>query len=135
MAQPEQKPERYTGETLPAWSLPAAASEDIGVIVEWPERVTREWALGGSTGAGIRVCILDSGIQPDHPLVGSLEGAVALRKTEEGEIVGADDTEGHLCGHGTACASIVRWVASRCPLFSVRVLGTGCRRPAASPMQ
>ena len=65
MAQAQQQPERYTGETLPAWSLPAAASEDIGVNVQWPERVTRDWALGDSTGAGIRVCILDSGVQPD----------------------------------------------------------------------
>ena len=73
MAQPEEKPERYTGETLPAWSLPAAASAEIGIGVEWPERVTRDWALGGSTGAGIRVCILDSGVQPDHPLVGPAE--------------------------------------------------------------
>ena len=66
MAQAQQQPERYTGETLPAWSLPAAASEDIGVNVQWPERVTRDWALGDSTGAGIRVCILDSGVQPDQ---------------------------------------------------------------------
>ncbi len=96
MPQAQQQPERYTGETLPAWSLPAAASETIGVSVEWPERVTRDWALGDSTGAGVRVCILDSGVQADHPLVGSLEGAVALRKTEEGEIVVEDDTEGDL---------------------------------------
>ena len=125
MAQPEEKPERYTGETLPAWSLPAAASAEIGIGVEWPERVTRDWALGGSTGAGIRVCILDSGVQPDHPLVGALEGAVALRKTEDGEIVVEDDTEGDLCGHGTACAGIVRSLAPDCRLFSVRVLGAG----------
>src|SRR5919205_3204929 len=125
MAEAEPKPERYTGETLPAWSLPAAASADIGIGVEWPERVTREWALGGSTGAGIRVCILDSGVQPDHRLVGEVEGAVALRKTDEGEIVVEDDTEGDLCGHGTACAGIVRALAPDCRLFSVRVLGAG----------
>ncbi len=125
MAQAEKQPERYTGETLPAWSLPAAAAETIGIGAEWPERVTRHWALGGSTGAGIRVCILDSGVQADHPLVGSLEGAVALRKTEDGEIVVEDDTEGDLCGHGTACAGIVRALAPDCRLFSVRVLGAG----------
>jgi subtilisin family serine protease len=131
--QPEQQPEpeRFTGETLPAWSLPAAASAEIGIGVEWPERVTREWALGGSTGAGVRVCILDSGVQPDHPLVGPLEGAVALRKTEEGEIVVEDDTEGDLCGHGTACAGIVRSVAPDCRLFSVRVLGAGFKGSGA----
>jgi len=125
MAQAENKPERYTGETLPAWSLPAAAAETIGIGAEWPERVTRDWALGGSTGAGIRVCILDSGVQADHPLVGSLEGAVALRKTEDGEIVVEDDTEGDLCGHGTACAGIVRSLAPDCEIHSVRVLGAG----------
>jgi subtilisin family serine protease len=131
MAQPEAKPERYTGETLPAWSLPAAASAEIGIGVEWPERVTRDWALGGSTGAGIRVCILDSGVQPDHRLVGEVEGAVALRKTEEGEIVVEDDTEGDLCGHGTACAGIVRALAPDCRLFSVRVLGAGFKGSGA----
>src|ERR671929_2162751 len=125
MAEPQQQPERYTGETLPAWSLPAAASADIGIGVEWPERVTREWALGGSTGAGIRVCILDSGVQPDHRLVGEVEGAVALRKTDEGEIVVEDDTEGDLCGHGTACAGIVRALAPEAEISSVRVLGAG----------
>ncbi|HKA27257.1 MAG TPA: S8 family serine peptidase, partial [Gaiellaceae bacterium] len=139
MAQPEgqpqperqPEPERYTGETLPAWSLPAAASAEIGIGVEWPESVNREWALGGSTGAGVRVCILDSGVQPDHPLIGPLEGAVALRKTEEGEIVVEEDTEGDLCGHGTACAGIVRSVAPECSLFSVRVLGAGFKGSGA----
>jgi len=132
-AQPEQQPEpeRYTGETLPAWSLPAAASAEIGIGVEWPESVNREWALGGSTGAGVRVCILDSGVQPDHPLIGPLEGAVALRKTEQGEIVVEEDTEGDLCGHGTACAGIVRSVAPECSLFSVRVLGAGFKGSGA----
>ena len=131
MAQPQQQPERYTGETLPAWSLPAAASAEIGIGVEWPEHVTRDWALGDSTGAGIRVCILDSGVQPDHPLVGALEGAVALHKTEDGEVVVEDDAEGDLCGHGTACAGIVRSLAPDCRLFSVRVLGAGFKGSGA----
>src|SRR5262249_4279938 len=131
MAEPEPKPERYTGETLAAWSLPAAASAEIGIGVEWPERVTRDWALGGSTGAGIRVCILDSGIQPDHRLVGEVEGAVALRKNDEGEIVVEEDTEGDLAGHGTACAGIVRALAPDCRLFSVRVLGAGFKGSGA----
>ena len=131
MAEPEKKPEHYTGETLPAWSLPAAASQDIGIGVEWPERVTADWALGGSTGAGVRVCILDSGVQPDHPLVGELEGAVALRKDDEGQIHVEDDTEGDLCGHGTACAGIVRSLAPDARIFSVRVLGAGFKGSGA----
>ena len=36
-----------------------------------------------------------------------------------------DDSEGDLCGHGTACASIIRSIAPECRLSSVRVLGAG----------
>ena len=129
MAQSE--PEPQPNEALPAWSLPAAASAKIGVDVEWPERVTREWAWGGSTGKGVRVCILDSGIQPDHPLVGELEGAVAVSKREDGELVVEEDIEGDLSGHGTACAGIVRALAPECSLFSVRVLGAGFKGSGA----
>ena len=129
MAQSE--PEPQPNEALPAWSLPAAASAKIGVDVEWPERVTREWAWGGSTGKGVRVCILDSGVQPDHPLVGELEGAVAVSKRDDGELVVEEDTEGDLSGHGTACAGIVRALAPECSLFSVRVLGAGFKGSGA----
>jgi subtilisin len=121
----QEEPAQSAGEALPAWSLPAAASAQIGAAVEWPERVTRDWAWGGSTGAGVRVCILDSGVQPDHELVGPLEGAVALTSREDGEIAVEEDSEGDLCGHGTACAGIVRALAPECSLFSVRVLGAG----------
>jgi subtilisin len=117
--------EPQSHEALPAWSLPATASAAIGVSVDWPERVTRDWAWGDSTGEGVRVCILDSGVETGHELIGELDGAVALRKLEDGEIVVEDDTEGDLCGHGTACAGIVRAIAPGCSLFSVRVLGAG----------
>ena len=36
-----------------------------------------------------------------------------------------DDAEGDLCGHGTACAGIVRGIAPAVSLDSVRVLGAG----------
>jgi subtilisin family serine protease len=112
-------------EDLPAWSLPTDAVEGISLSVDWPERVDREWAWGGSTGAGVRVCILDSGIEPGHPLVGEIEGSVAVSLGEDGEPVVQEDEEGDLCGHGTACAGIVRSFAPECTLFSARVLGAG----------
>jgi subtilisin len=109
---------------LPAWSLPAGAAGRIRIAAQWPERVTREWALGGATGAGVRVCILDSGIERGHPLVGEVQSAVAV-SVDGDEVVVADDEEGDLCGHGTACAGIVRSLAPDCELHSVRVLGAG----------
>ena len=98
-------------EELPAWSLPAEAVERIGVPVTLPAEVTREWAWGGSTGAGVRVCILDSGIELDHPLVGRVDRSVAVLRGEDGELRVEEDAEGDLCGHGTACAGIVRALA------------------------
>jgi subtilisin len=117
----EPAPER----PLPAWSLPAGTAESLALPTEWPGRVTREWAWGGSTGKGVRVCILDSGIEADHPDVGELAGAVAVEVGEGDEITVVEDVEGDLCGHGTACAGIVRSIAKDCELFSVRVLGAG----------
>jgi subtilisin len=111
-------------EELPAWSLPADASDSIRIRAGWPERVTREWAWGGSTGRGVRVCVLDSGVELDHPLVGTVQRAVAVRKDGD-EIVVEEDTEGDLCGHGTACAGVIRALAPDVELASVRVLGAG----------
>ena len=113
-----------TEEELPAWSLPAGADQAISLPSAWPERLTREWAWGGSTGAGVRVCVLDSGVELDHPLIGTVQRSVAVAKDGD-EITIADDVEGDLCGHGTACAGIVRSLAPDCRLFSVRVLGAG----------
>ena len=111
-------------EDLPAWSLPAGADESIPLPSAWPERVTREWAWGGSTGKGVRVCILDSGVELDHPLVGTVQRSVAVTSTDD-EVTIADDDAGDLCGHGTACAGIIRSLAPECELTSVRVLGAG----------
>jgi subtilisin len=110
---------------LPAWSLPAEAVDRITIPVDWPERVTRDWALAGSTGEGVRVCIVDSGVEQEHSLVGSVERAVVVREEVKGELVVEEDSAGDLCGHGTACASIIRSLAPDCGLSSVRVLGAG----------
>jgi subtilisin len=123
---PKQEPARNHAESLPAWSLAAGAGDQISIGVEWPERVTREWAWGGSTGKGVSVCILDSGVEVGHPLVGVVDRAVAFsRGADEEEIEVVEDTEGDLCGHGTACAGIVRSLAPECTLISARVLGAG----------
>jgi subtilisin family serine protease len=110
---------------LPAWSLPRHAVARIRIDLQWPERIDREWALGDATGKGARVCILDSGVEPDHPRVGPLAGAVAISLDDDGEPVATPDAEGDLCGHGTACAGIVRSLAPEAEVHSVRVLGAG----------
>ena len=108
---------------MPAWSLPLGEARGVAVPDAWREIVTRDWALQGSTGA-VDVCIVDSGIEAGHPLVGPLTSAVAV--VREGDEIGfVVDDEGDVCGHGTACAGIVRSLAPACRLHSVRVLGAG----------
>jgi subtilisin len=111
-------------EDLPAWSLPAEGVDRIALPTAWPERVTREWAWGGSTGKGVRVCILDSGVETDHPDVGRVDRSVAV-SIDGDDVRVEDDEQGDLCGHGTACAGIVRSLAPDCEIHSVRVLGAG----------
>src|ERR1051325_8325433 len=119
-----------TDEELPAWSLPATAGEAIRMPSIWPERVTRDWAIGEATGAGVQVCVLDSGVELDHPLIGTVQRSVAVTRDGD-EITIADDDSGDLCGHGTACAGIIRALAPECELTSVRVLGAGYTGSAA----
>jgi len=71
------------------------------------------------------VCVLDSGVDPDHPKVGALQGAVAISVDEDGNPVASPDEEGDVAGHGTACAGVIRSLAPECDIFSVRVLGAG----------
>ena len=113
-----------SGRAYPAWSLRRERAQAIAIDREPPEPVTKEWALAGATGDGVSVCILDSGIEAGHPLVGEVASAVAVSLDGE-EIRVDEDREGDACGHGTACAGIVRAVAPGATLHSVRVLGAG----------
>jgi subtilisin family serine protease len=105
--------------------MPKAEVEPVALPGDRPAVLSRDWAWGGSTGRGVRVCILDSGIECDHPLVGPVGSAVTVSVDEDGQAVVTDDEAGDLCGHGTACAGIVRALAPDCELHSVRVLGEG----------
>jgi subtilisin len=108
---------------MPAWSAVAAEMAPIPSV--WPAEVTRDWAIGGATGAGVRVCVLDSGVEAGHPLVGPVARAVGVSSGEDGLPVVAEDELGDVAGHGTACAGIIRALAPGCELHSVRVLGAG----------
>jgi subtilisin len=89
----------------------------------WPLDDAREWAWGGSRGVGVRVCIVDSGVDATHPAVGPIQGAVTVVEDDDGALRVEPDDAGDVYGHGTACAGIVRAIAPDCEIHSVRVLG------------
>jgi subtilisin family serine protease len=109
-------------QVLSAWSLPAG--QQPALRSAWPQEVTRDVAWGGSTGAGVRVCVVDSGIDASHPAVGAVDAAVTVETAADGTFRVVADTAGDVSGHGTACAGIIRSLAPDCELASVRVLGS-----------
>jgi subtilisin family serine protease len=117
---------------LPAWSLRRDDPRAQTLSRSWPHEVDREWAWSGSDGTGVRVAIVDSGIDGGHELVGGVQRAVAVEKTDAGDWRVVDDDSGDLAGHGTACAGIVRSFAPNCGLWSVRVLGAGSKGGAGA---
>lgn len=89
------------------------------------EDVTQDWAWGGSTGKGVKVAVIDSGIDVSHEAVGGrVEGYISISDGREGIVYHTEPHE-DAYGHGTACAGIIRAVAPECDLYSIKVLGAG----------
>lgn len=77
----------------------------------------------GRTGRGVRVAVIDSGIDAEHPaLKGKVKGSVEAR-VEAGRVSFQPSTSGDAAGHGTACAGIITAVAPEAELHSIKVLG------------
>lgn len=89
--------------------------------------INRAWAWGESTGAGVKVAVIDSGIEADHPdVVGSVQGGVVIEYDQQAEnsIRIVEDPEPiDIFGHGTACAGIIHKIAPEAEIYSVRVIG------------
>lgn len=104
------------------WNMLGTGGQGIETWTDWPASITPGWACEGGTGAGIRVCIIDSGVDPGHPLAGPVQGSFAVVKNEDGQLEVTETDPGDSCGHGTACVSIIRSIAPECELYSLRVL-------------
>jgi subtilisin len=112
-------------EPRPAYSAPfeADALRQIAAV-DTLENLTPEWAWGGSTGRGVKVAVIDSGVDASHPAVGGrIGGYVAINATPDGTLTYDISPHQDAVGHGTACAGVIRGLAPDCELFSVKVLG------------
>ena len=123
-----------TDQILPAWSEPFTAERRGNLARALPfGGIDRAWAFEGSTGAGVRVAIIDSGVERDHPAVGGqLVRSVRVELGEDGTAVVDDPEAIDVVGHGTACAGIIHGLAPDAEIVSVRVLGPDNRGKGAA---
>lgn len=79
-----------------------------------------EW---GCTGRGVKVALVDSGINAHHSHVGRVAGGVTIRLDHDGHPAFEDGYRDRL-GHGTAAAGIIRLRAPEAELYAVKVFET-----------
>ena len=110
---------------LPAWADQFAPNNLRMIAPLLPlDAITPDWAWGDSTGEGVKVAVIDSGIDANHPAIGGrVEGYLAITPVPDGYEFD-DDPHTDAYGHGTACAGIIRAIAPDCELYSVKVLGS-----------
>lgn len=83
-----------------------------------------ESAIRTGTGRGVRVAILDSGVETAHPALAGLQLRDDIVIVDDGVQLGVAAGEGRdVFGHGTAVAGILRQVAPEAEIGSIRVLG------------
>jgi subtilisin family serine protease len=91
------------------WITPAEAAE----------------AIRRGTGRGIRVAVLDSGVEVDHPALSRVNWVDDLAVVESGYRLAVAPGDGcDLFGHGTAVAGVLHATAPDVEIGSIRVLGS-----------
>lgn len=78
------------------------------------------------TGQGVRVAIIDSGVNPAHPHVGGVAGGVGFTANE------ANENYLDYLGHGTAVAGAIREKAPEALLYAVKVFDQSLRTTATT---
>jgi len=110
----------------PAWSWGQSGEKsDRSVDPLWAP-LTREAAFEGATGKGVKVAIVDSGVDDEHPALGGtgvVRGWVEPSVADDGTVGYRTERHGDAFGHGTACAGIIHRIAPEAEIYSVRVLG------------
>lgn len=107
----------------PAWSEPFDPCT-TPVPFQLPPVIDERWAWSDSAGEGVKVAIVDTGVEAEHDDVRGVAGGISVRVDSETDELIFEHDHGDRAGHGTACAGIVRAIAPQADLYSVRVLGS-----------
>ncbi len=90
----------------------------------WPTLAEAQAALAQGTGRGIKIALLDSGVETSHPDLHGLKLTHDLAIVEDGLALAAVPGGGRdVFGHGTAIVGILHALAPEAQLGSFRVLG------------
>ena len=90
---------------------------------DWPSLSEVREAASQGTGKGVRIAVIDSGIEVDHPRLAKAEIIESVSFEEKGgtiQIIEDDDRD--TFGHGTAVADIIHRAAPEAELGSFRVI-------------
>jgi subtilisin family serine protease len=118
-------PELWVGKVTP--EITARDALDTWISLE-PARE----ALEKGRGAGIKVAILDSGVESDHPALGGMQLADDIAISSDDLQLKVQPGGGRdLFGHGTAIAGIIHQIAPEAQIGSFRVLGEQLRARTA----
>jgi subtilisin family serine protease len=89
----------------------------------WPSLDEAREAARSGSGAGIRVAVIDSGVEQSHPRLAALKIRDSVGFEEVDGLVKTVENEGHdSYGHGTAVAGIIHEVAPEAEIGSFRVI-------------
>ena len=81
-------------------------------------------ALATGTGKGVRIAVIDSGIEIDHEALAGLTLVDDLHVVDGGVQIEVKPGDGSdVFGHGTAVAGVIRRIAPDAQIGSIRVLG------------
>jgi subtilisin family serine protease len=72
-------------------------------------------------GLGVKVAVIDSGVNNGHPHVGKVEGGISFTLADNGNVKMSEDYT-DLVGHGTACAAVIRGWAPLASVLAVKIL-------------
>jgi subtilisin family serine protease len=87
-------------------------------------------AFRKSSGKGVRIAILDSGVATEHPALEGFRLTDDVALVREGEFVTAVPGTGDMIGHGTAIAWLIHTLAPEAEIGSFRVLDSDLRSRA-----
>jgi subtilisin family serine protease len=94
----------------------------------WPTLDDARSFLRNGTGRGVKIAVLDSGIETTHPMLEGLTLADDLAVIDDGLRLTTIEGQGKdVFGHGTAIAGIIKRVAPEAEIGSFRVLGEQLR--------